>query len=743
MTSATESSGTPTELRRRLVANGYSKLTAVRGKVPAGLEWQKRTLTPESVTELEAFPNSTSTGIVCGSVIAIDVDLLQQEAADAVERAIMEWFPGARLLVRYGKAPKRLFIFATAQPFSKITASLVAPEDTGLDICDGRKRGGPRLEVLGEGQQFVAFGIHEDTGEPYHWPDGSPLDIRLDELPEISEDSARALIAHLEDVLREHLGYRVASSTASEPSEEAPHVPQKERFEKTEYKGVHSLNQFILEFAMKRHDDGIPCEDVIEESLARVREIFLKIPDEHPDKATWDWNKQKYQIGKSVYGDIIRRVGEHPRLADLLPNKLLQDWRAIERRGGTPMLAKKKHWYVKDAGPAEEIPTIDEEIPTVAEEIPTVDPLPRKYRFQVIDFEDMRPDSISHYLVDELLPEKGIGMVWGKPKCLKSFVVLDLCFHIARGMSYHDRAVRQGGVVYCAFEGGYGYKKRVAALRIKYKLDENEPNGTTPLKIVPASAPNLVKDHTQLVREVREQIGNMLPRVVVLDTLNKSMPGSEGKDADMAAYIKAAEAIRDAFDCLVLIVHHCGWDESRPRGHSSLPGAVDVQLRVERNANAVVVEVELMRDGPEGTQVHLVAEEVTVGIDERSGKKLTSLVLNAADTPIEIARKKGGRPSTIAPAFERALAFALENRGETFKPDQGTEVRAVAEDHVKFYFDHYWVEGAGSDAKAYRNRRDAFREIFAKWVAEGRLLAQCDDHNRSLMWLPIKDTFRE
>jgi hypothetical protein len=96
-------------------------------------------------------------------------------------------------------------------------------------------------------------------------------------------------------------------------------------------------------------------------------------------------------------------------------------------------------------------------------------------------------------------------------------------------------------------------------------------------------------------------------------TSGVELPGSESKDVDMAAYIRAAEVIRDAFDCLVIIVHHCGWDESRPRGHSSLPGVVDVQLRVERHENSLVVEVELMRDGPEGTRVNLEAQEVVGG----------------------------------------------------------------------------------------------------------------------------------
>ena len=76
---------------------------------------------------------------------------------------------------------------------------------------------------------------------------------------------------------------------------------------------------------------------------------------------------------------------------------------------------------------------------------------------------------------------------------------------------------------------------------------------------------------------------------VVLDTLNKSLVGSESKDLDMAAYIRAAEAVRDAFDCVVIIVHHCGWDESRMRGHSSLRGAVDAEMSVTREGDVVIL----------------------------------------------------------------------------------------------------------------------------------------------------------
>ena len=60
------------------------------------------------------------------------------------------------------------------------------------------------------------------------------------------------------------------------------------------------------------------------------------------------------------------------------------------------------------------------------------------------------------------------------------------------------------------------------------------------------SAPvNLVKDHSDLIECTRLQSS---PPTVVIDTLNRSLAGSESDDKDMAAYIRAADATRDTFE---------------------------------------------------------------------------------------------------------------------------------------------------------------------------------------------------
>jgi hypothetical protein len=96
---------------------------------------------------------------------------------------------------RFGQPPKRLRLRRTDVPFAKIASrELILPGD-----APGSKP--HKVEVLADGQQFVAFGIHPDTGLPYTWPDSSPLDLERQDLPEITAEAAAAFVVEAEDLL--------------------------------------------------------------------------------------------------------------------------------------------------------------------------------------------------------------------------------------------------------------------------------------------------------------------------------------------------------------------------------------------------------------------------------------------------------------------------------------------------------------------------------------------------------------
>jgi hypothetical protein len=156
-------------------------------------------------------------------------------------------------------------------------------------------------------------------------------------------------------------------------------------------------------------------------------------------------------------------------------------------------------------------------------------------------------------------------------------------------------------------------------------------DGPVPFYLQPVTL-DLVAAHAELIASIKGKLTTG-PALVVLDTLNRSLRGSENDSKDMAAYIAAADAIREAFNCAVAIVHHCGIDGTRPRGSTALSGAVDAQLSVKRDASdAIIVEVEFQKDGAPGEIIASRLTVVEVGKD-LDGEIISSCVVTAADVP--------------------------------------------------------------------------------------------------------------
>src|SRR5215218_3545029 len=86
-------------------------------------------------------------------------------------------------------------------------------------------------------------------------------------------------------------------------------------------------------------------------------------------------------------------------------------------------------------------------------------------RIHLIPFEDIKLSPHRRDLVKGIIPRVGLTVLWGPPKCGKSFWMFDCMMHVALGWEYRGRRVHQGPVVYCAFEGQSGIEARVEAFR--------------------------------------------------------------------------------------------------------------------------------------------------------------------------------------------------------------------------------------------------------------------------------------
>jgi RecA-family ATPase len=252
-------------------------------------------------------------------------------------------------------------------------------------------------------------------------------------------------------------------------------------------------------------------------------------------------------------------------------------------------------------------------------------------RIKLMPFDKIKLGTNRRYLVKGIVPFPGLTVIWGAPKSGKSFWTLDLTMHIALGREYRGKRVHQGPVVYCCFEGQSGVSARVEAFRQRFLPEDAE---SVPFYLQPAPM-DLIKDYQDLITAIRDLESS--PVAVVLDTLNRSLNGSENSDEDMGAYIKATDAIRDAFNCSVMVVHHCGVNDSRPRGHTSLTGAADARLAVTRDAaKNILVDVEFMKDGEGSEQIVSALESVEVGKDDDEDIITSCIVVEAETT--EVAR---------------------------------------------------------------------------------------------------------
>ena len=159
--------------RAQIYADNGFDTTPVRGKAAILTGWADR---PASAREFDKY-EGYNLGVVLGgqhNLIAVDIDVTNEECAKQIEKLaedILGFAPS-----RVGNAPKSLLVFRSEQPRTK--------KRSGVYEIDGKDCG---VEILAEGQQFVAAGTHPDTKKPYRWPKDKLSEVKVTDLTVVSD----------------------------------------------------------------------------------------------------------------------------------------------------------------------------------------------------------------------------------------------------------------------------------------------------------------------------------------------------------------------------------------------------------------------------------------------------------------------------------------------------------------------------------------------------------------------------
>lgn len=168
---------------------------------------------------------------------------------------------------------------------------------------------------------------------------------------------------------------------------------------------------------------------------------------------------------------------------------------------------------------------------------------------------------------------------------------MDIAFHVASGKGWHGNATKHGPVVYLAGEGHGGLARRQEVW-----LQHHQPD----LSQIKLRYSNRAKDlqDEKSAKEVEKDIEDWSktagkPSLIIVDTLARNFNGDENSTGDMGQFVNnIINYLRTPFDCVVLIVHHCGLaNKKRSRGSSALRAGIDFEYLIEKEKSSLIAKV--------------------------------------------------------------------------------------------------------------------------------------------------------
>lgn len=173
-------------------------------KRPYGKDWESTVHGPGKVlAAIRKGRGSFGVGVKTRRSPGVDIDCYDSDIVEHMKAFTIELLGDT--LERVGLPPKTLLLYRAETPFRKVqSASYFDDEERRV-----------KLEVLSDGQQFVAYHTHPDTGQPYRWKDKKgPHNTAITDLPEITEAQAQLIADEFDRVARER-GWKKASKMTS------------------------------------------------------------------------------------------------------------------------------------------------------------------------------------------------------------------------------------------------------------------------------------------------------------------------------------------------------------------------------------------------------------------------------------------------------------------------------------------------------------------------------------------------
>lgn len=388
----------------------------------------------------------------------------------------------------------------------------------------------------------------------------------------------------------------------------------------------------------RTHNSGIRLNEETENSVARM---WQYIREEAPEAIEGDGGDAiTHQVAKRIFDFGVSKdtawegilewneaKAQPPWELDDLEAKLEGGMKYRERGIGVDNPDPGDIFKGVDFGPGEE-ESIAEAPPAIQARAKLKKKLGPKEGWQTISFFEAAARAFTHGnepLVDGLLDQGAMSVIYGESNSGKSFVKMDMDYHITMGLPWQGMETTRSQGLWLAAEGGNGIYKRFQGLVQHYRPEE-EPWFDTlrrPLDLLsPDGDLNGVLD---LIKHTEDRTGRAVGTITI-DTLSRVLAGgNENGPEDMGQLVRHFDMIRHYSEQAHLcIVHHSGKAAAAgARGHSLLRAATDTEIEVTKEG---LFAVKKQRDLDGQWEFKFGLKQLQLGNDRR-GRLITSAVV--------------------------------------------------------------------------------------------------------------------
>jgi hypothetical protein len=364
---------------------------------------------------------------------------------------------------------------------------------------------------------------------------------------------------------------------------------------------------------------------------------------------------------------------------------------------------------------------------------------------------EVRPAESRRWLIHDLVPEIGTGLLSGQWGTYKTFVALDMANAVMTGAPFIDfEVMRRGGVLFIAMEGQSEIVIRLQAI-IENKND-NSGGGRTPFAWIETMPPLLVRGTIKTLIAISERVAAKLKEnfdlplaMIVIDTMvaaaGYDRAGEDNDTAVLSAINNVLGNLAIATGTFVLGIDHFGKDVTvGTRGSSVKEGNADIILSTlgDKTVTGSIINCRLVlrkrRGGINGEEIPFTPRVIDMGVDEH-GKQMTTVIINwHRGTQVgRTAADNWGKGKGVK-LLRNIITSMIAQPGNSVQVN-GQQVRALKVDQVRDEFvKGYWADGDTDRAKQ-QAKRMAFGRALQAAVEAGALLVRDD-----CIWLVDDET---